>query len=179
MWCKLFRSGLAKRHVFPTEAKMGFEDACFSIATYADAQKSFCLGHALYHHDLTHESLSSRKKTADAVTATAKAIKEACDYAAKIAGIGGGKKAQNRNMSIILFRMKADAKKWALLALPQPDFSLFRSVFPELNRQMLRYFLKEKSLRSLVMLLAAWRLDGAARAVLKIRRRIQSLKLSS
>ena len=49
--------------------------------------------------------------------------------------------------------------------LSRPNFRLFRSTFPEANRQMLRYFLKMRSRSAFVCLLAAWHLDLPARVL--------------
>lgn len=59
-----------------------------------------------------------------------------------------------------------------LFLLPRPEFSLFRSTFPETNKSMLSYFLKEKTVKSLIMLLAVLRLDAPARAVLYLGRKL-------
>ena len=64
----------------------------------------------------------------------------------------------------LLFAQKLEPKLHALLCLPEPDFRLCRSIFPEINRQMLRNFRNKKTRTAFLLLLVHWHLDIPARA---------------
>ena len=77
-WSKLFRSSLVLKNGirFPAGVMQG-EDASFSIASYALAQKCFYLNRLLYHYDTTRETSTCHNTTAGMFVEEARGYTEA------------------------------------------------------------------------------------------------------
>ena len=178
VWCKLFKKSLVFENqiAFPPAAKMGGEDICFSLIAYTCAKKCFYLNRALYYHDLTHESLGSRKQNPAVISDYGDVLKTTCDRVTEIIDKKKIAETERQNISFILFCEKVKAKNAAFICLSQPDCRLFRTVFPELNRQMLRYFFKTKRPYMFIMVLATWHLDALAVALLRLKQWKKALK---
>lgn len=80
--------------------------------------------------------------------------------------MGGGK-------SFIVY-YKIFICKAQFLGLSPHNYRLFRSVFPEVNKYVPLYFLKERTKLSFVMLLAVWHLGAVAEALFWIKRKLRA-----
>ena len=168
IWDKLFRREFILENGlrFPAGVRLG-EDRPFSFKCYVLAKKLYFINRALYHYNCTRDDSQSSNQTESMILGEVEQIKSLCDFVADKC------KDNADGYSKLLFEQKMGLKLNPLSRLHPPDCRLFRAVFPELNGQMLRYFLKKKSMRSLIMLLAAWHLDVPARALLRIRRTLK------
>ena len=75
-----------------------------------------------------------------------------------------------------LLAPKISIKSVALLPAPSRNYRLFRSTFPEVNKQMPLYFLKTRTKTAFVMLLAAWHMDWLAEAIFWIKEKMRAAK---
>ena len=59
---------------------------------------------------------------------------------------------------------------------PRCNYSLCRSVFPEVNKQALLYFLKTRTKNAFITLLAVWHLGAVADAIFWVKRKLRRAK---
>ena len=169
LWNKLFRRALVVGNsvAFPPGVRMG-QDVAFTDMSYAFAGKCFFIDRQLYHYVLRSTSVTHnqtallRIEKDEALKGVYKLIEDNA--------VGKSKK----ELSAFLFERKIAAKRGYLFLLPRPEFSLFRSTFPETNKRMLRYFLKERTAKALVMLFVVLRLDWVADAFFWAKRKFRA-----
>ena len=159
MYNKLFRSSLLRENQirFPV-GMIKAQDVAFCIMAYAFLKKSFYINRALYHYDTTRETSICNNVTEDILLNMSSGLKKAFEF------IEERDKELCAEWGDAFLHMKVFYAKYPFISLYN-NFRLFRSVFPEANRQMLRYFLAMRTRSAFVMLLAAWRLDLPARAL--------------
>ena len=166
VWDKLFRRSLIEESgaAFPLGIRMG-QDTAFLYMTSAFAKKCFYIARPLYHNCYRESSVTA-KPASDKLEDRIKAVEIAESFFK-------ASRLKEEEYGWALARLKMLAKRHALIYLPKPDVRLCRSLFPEVNAQLFRFFLKEKSEKSLLLLLAAWRLDPLVRLAVFLRRKVQ------
>ncbi len=176
VWNKIFRASLVAENQmrFPLDAKIGGEDALFSSAAYCYAKKAYFINRALYHHIRTHVSTSTRKVTHGEIMGLVAVTKETCEYIGQCAEMAKDGQARQAFADII-FGEKMYAKGKALNVIPKPDYRLYRSIFPELNREFLPRFIRLKTKASLIQLLYAWRMGWLVKALVWTKRILRRL----
>lgn len=145
---------------FPEDVRLS-EDRLFALQCYIAAERCFHLDRCLYHYVMNQESAShtvTKEMIREEVSAVCRMEKAVS--AAHCAGNGGG----YEEYAPLLSAQKLEPKLHALLALARPDCRLCRSIFPEINRQMLRNFRNKKTRSAFLLLLVHWHLDIPARA---------------
>ncbi len=166
VWNKLFRRSLITESgaTFPVGIRMG-QDTAFLYMICVFAKKCFYIETPLYHNCYRESSVTG-KPSADKLDDRIKAVEiaEAFFKASRL---------KEEEYCWALTRLKMLAKRHALIYLPKPDVRLCRSLFPEVNAGLFRFFLKERSEKSLLLLLAAWRLDPLVRLAVFLRRSMQ------
>ena len=172
-WCvhnQLFRRALVleKGIAFPPGVKNG-EDGYFSMIASAFAKKCFFLNRPLYHYEHRRETSVTNNKTLETRMDFIKSRVMACEF------IEGAicRKADRQRFSYFLFRKKLEAKSPFIFAIKLRNFRLFRSTFPEVNKRIPLYFLKTRTKRSLVMLLAVWHMEWVAVAIFWVKAKLR------
>ncbi len=161
----IFENGIR----FPAGVRRG-EDVSFSVMAYALAQRVFCLARALYHYDRTRENSSTNLNfTEEALLEDAASRKRTCEQVEKILGRGGGRLRE------FLFSLKLIMKSY-FLAPHLRNYRLFRSIFPEVNKQMPLYFLKTRTRHSFKLFLAAYNMEALIKAVKLLKKKLRGLK---
>ncbi len=177
VWSKLFRRAfLVENDIRFLQGVRWENDVYFSIVAYALAKRRVFINRTLHHYTVRQTSLTFDGALPAKMREGVDTLKRQCEgmrrieYLLKKEDIS---EIAGRKLGSFLFVYKLRIKDKAIFAFPRPDYSLFRSTFPELNWQMLPHFLKKRTGRSLKMLLAVWHLGALAEALTRLKRKVK------
>ena len=130
VWNKLFKKEIIKRNnIFFIKDIKHAEDALFGIEYHLYSSKNFYLNMTLYHY-IMHKNSATRKINLEQIKDEEFAIKN-IERKFNLLGV-------LKNYKKIFFKMKKIKKDDMLFAFDKPNFNLFRTVFSEINLELLR-----------------------------------------
>lgn len=162
---KVFKKTLSQGLRFPEGIALS-EDRLFALQVYLACKNCFYINKIFYHYYVRGNS-ASHSINKNMIFQAEKIIVRMEQICKEILV-----KSDSSALEHFIYEQKKDCKNQILFMLDKFDGNLFRNVFPEINRKLL----KEKSKVALVYFLLFFRMDIFARLILFIHKKIKEYK---
>lgn len=128
MWCKLVRKTVirSKNLTFPIGVRLS-EDRLFSFQCYLNSKRAYYIPRAFYHYEIRGNS-ASHTITKEMLLEEFSVVKQMDDFV----------KNQVKDFSEFIYQQKVMSIFHSVLYTKTPEFKLARSMYPEINKKLIK-----------------------------------------